>query len=158
MATFLYRIGRFSFRRRWIVAGLWVLLLALIGIGAATLSGQTSNSFTTPGTESQVAIDQLAERFPQANAGGASARVVFVAPLGQTLTDPANKAAVSQVVDALHGARQVAGVVDPYQAHALSKDGRYAIAQVSYAVQGAELSSTDRTRCSPRLIPPAPPV
>jgi putative drug exporter of the RND superfamily len=144
VATFLYRIGRFSFRRRWLVASLWVLLLALVGLGAATLSGQTSNSFTTPGTESQVAIDQLAERFPQANAGGASARVLIGAPAGQTLRDPANSAAVAKVLTALRGAPRVAAVVDPFQAQAVSRDGRYAIAQVTYAVQGMELTSADR--------------
>lgn len=144
VATFLYRIGRFSFRQRWLVAGLWVLLLAAVGVGAATLSGPTSNTFTTPGTESQVAIDQLAERFPQANAGGASARVVFAAPAGHTLTEPANQAALGDVVTALKAAPKVAGVVDPVQAQAFSRDGRYAIAQVSYAVQGMELTSADR--------------
>lgn len=144
MATFLYRLGRFSFRRRWTVAGLWVLLLALVGLGAMTLSGKTSNSFTTPGTESQIAIDQLAERFPEANAGGASARVVFVAPTGQTLKDPANEAAMAKVVAALRAAPRVANVVDPVQAQAVSRDGRYAVAQVSYAVQGLELTAADR--------------
>src|SRR5256885_16144279 len=69
VATFLARIGRFSYRRRWLVAGLWLLLLALAGSGAATLSGTMSNSFTIPGTEAQQAIDQLAARFPQAHGG-----------------------------------------------------------------------------------------
>src|SRR3954471_14250183 len=79
MATFLYRMGRFCFSRRWLVAGVWVLMLGLLGAGAATLSGTMSNTFSVPGTESQKAIDQLAERFPQAHVGGATARVVFVA-------------------------------------------------------------------------------
>lgn len=144
MATVLYRLGRFSFQRRWLMAGLWALLLTVIGIGAMTLSGPTSNTFTVPGTESQVAIDQLAERFPQANAGGASARVVLVAPAGHTLQEPANAAAVAQVVSRLKAAPQVAGVVDPAAAQAYSRDGRYAIAQVSYAVQGMELTDDDR--------------
>ncbi len=35
MATFLYKLGRFSFRQRRYVLLLWVALLALAGVGAA---------------------------------------------------------------------------------------------------------------------------
>jgi RND superfamily putative drug exporter len=144
VATFLYKIGRFSYRRRWLVAGLWVLLLALAGAGAGTLSGQMSNSFSIPGTEAQQAINQLAARFPQAHVGGATARVVFVASGGATLTTPDNQAAVEKTVAALEAAPKVASVSDPYQTKSFSQDGRYAIAQVSYAVQGTELTADDR--------------
>ncbi|GIF96237.1 MMPL family transporter [Catellatospora citrea] len=144
MATFLYRIGRFSYRRRWIVLGLWVLLLALAGAGAATMSGKMSNDFSIPGTEAQRAIDQLTERFPEAHAGGAGARVVFVAPEGKTVADPAVQAGIGRVVGALKGAPQVARVVDPYTAKSISQDGRYAFAQVTYGVQGMELTDADR--------------
>ncbi|WP_155375265.1 MMPL family transporter [Catellatospora vulcania] len=144
MATFLYRIGRFSYRRRWLVLGLWVLLLALAGTGAATLSGKMSNEFSIPGTESQRAIDQLGERFPEANAGGARARVVFGTPEGKTVTDPDVQAAIGRVVAALNNAPQVARVIDPYTAKSISPDLRYAFAHVTYGVQGMELTDTDR--------------
>lgn len=144
VATFLYKIGRFSYRRRWLVVGLWLVLLALIGGGAATLSGHMSNSFSIPGTQSQQAIDQLAARFPQAHVGGATARVVFVAPSGATLTTPDSQAAVEKTVEALKVAPKVAAVTDPYQTKSFSPDGRYAIAQVSYAVQGTELTADER--------------
>jgi len=144
MASFLYKLGRFSYRRRWLVAGLWVLLLSLVGTGAATLSGTMSNSFSIPGTEAQQAINQLAARFPQAHVGGATARVVFVAPEGATLATPDNQAAVEKTVAALQAAPKVAGVTDPYQTKSFSRDGRYAIAQVSYAVQATQLTAEDR--------------
>ncbi|WP_144123631.1 MMPL family transporter [Catellatospora sichuanensis] len=144
MATFLYRIGRFSYRRRWLVLGIWVLLLALAGAGAATMSGKMSNEFSIPGTEAQRAIDQLTERFPEAHAGGAGARVVFVVPEGKTVGDPGVQAAIGRVVGALNGAPQVARVVDPYTAKSISLDGRYAFAQVTYGVQGMELTDADR--------------
>ncbi|GAA2397395.1 membrane protein [Catellatospora methionotrophica] len=144
MATFLYRIGRFSYRRRWIVLGLWVVLIALAGAGAATLSGKMSNDFSIPGTEAQRAIDQLGERFPEAHAGGARARVVFATPEGKTVADPDMQAAIGRVVGALNGAPQVARVLDPYTARSISPDGRYAFAHVTYAVQGMELTDGDR--------------
>ena len=58
MATFLYRLGRLSFRRRRLVVAAWLMLLVAAGLGAATLSGTTTDSFTIPGSSSQQAIDQ----------------------------------------------------------------------------------------------------
>jgi RND superfamily putative drug exporter len=144
MATFLYRLGRFSFRRRGWVAALWVVLLVGAGVGAATLSGTTASGFTIPGSPSQRAIDQLASKFPQASAGGATARVVFVAPAGQALTDAADKAAVEAVVAALKAAPQVAGVLDPFTVRALNPTGTMAYAQVTYKVASANMTSAAR--------------
>ena len=144
MASFLYRLGRFAFRRRWLVLALWMAVLAAALTGAATLSGQTSDSFRIPGTASQQAIDTLQERFPQASADGATARVVFAAPDGQRLTDPANRAAIERVVAELKQAPQVASVTDPFQSGALNQAGTVGFAQASYSVQSAEL--TDQAR------------
>jgi RND superfamily putative drug exporter len=145
MATLLYRLGRFCYRHRWQVTSVWTLVLVLTGVGAATLSGQMSNSFNVPGTEAQQAINQLADRFPQAHVGGATARVVFVAPTGTTLAQPVNRAALERVVAAMTAAPQVGTVTDPFKTGAVSADRRYAIAQVSYKVQGTELTNADRT-------------
>ena len=144
MATFLYRLGRFSFRRRALVTVVWAAVLLALGLGALTLSGQLSNSVTIPGTESQRAIDQLSQRFPQAAAGGATARVAIAAPEGQSLTSPANQAAVERVVGELKTAPKVAAVVDPYQAKAISPDQRVALVQVSYSVKAPEITDPER--------------
>ncbi|MGI5258307.1 MMPL family transporter [Streptomyces angustmyceticus] len=141
MATFLYQLGRFAFRRRRFVALIWIALLAVAGVGAATAAAPAADSFAIPGTEAQRAFDLLDQRFPGTNADGATARVVFRAPAGETMKDPANKAAVERTVHALRsGSPQVDRVADPYTARALSKDGRTAYAQVSYKVTGFELS------------------
>ncbi|RSM56991.1 hypothetical protein DMH03_27380 [Amycolatopsis sp. WAC 01376] len=142
MASFLYRLGRFSFRRRALVTAVWAVLLVALGAGALTLSGQLSNSVTIPGTESQKAIDQLADRFPEAAAGGATARVVISTP--GDITDAGGQAAIARLVTGLKDAPKVAGVVDPLQAQAISPDKHVALAQVSYRVQGFELTDADR--------------
>ncbi|MFF5938377.1 MMPL family transporter [Streptomyces sp. NPDC012508] len=145
MATFLYKLGRSAFRRRRLVALLWVALLALAGVGAATAPAATSSSFSIPGTEAQKAFDLLEQRFPGGNADGATARVVFKAPEGQKMTDAANKAKVQDVVAELKsGSDEVASVADPYTAQAVSKDGSTAYVSVSYKVSGMELSDATR--------------
>jgi putative drug exporter of the RND superfamily len=144
MATFLYRLGRFSFRRRRLVVAAWLMLLVAAGLGAATLSGTTTDSFTIPGSSSQQAIDQLARKFPQAAAGGATARVVFAAPKGHTLSDFPNRAAVEGVAAELKMAPQVANVTDPFTAGGLSRSGTIGYSQVTYRVAAAGLSPAAR--------------
>ncbi|MFF4170863.1 MMPL family transporter [Streptomyces sp. NPDC001744] len=145
MATFLHKLGRSAFRRRRLVALLWVALLAVAGVGAATAPAATSGSFSIPGTEAQRAFDLLQERFPDAGADGATARVVFKAPEGRKVTDPAHKAVVERTVAALRsGSDQIVSVADPYTAHAVSRDGSTAYVSVAYEVNAMEL--TDATR------------
>ncbi|CAM5497853.1 membrane protein [Streptomyces tanashiensis] len=145
VATFLYKLGRTAFRRRRLVALLWVALLAIAGVGAATAPTATSSSFSIPGTEAQRAFDLLEERFPGAGADGATARVVFKAPEGEKMTDPAHKAVVEETVSALKsGSDQIVQVTDPYTAHAVSQNGSTAYVSVSYKVNAMEL--TDETR------------
>ncbi|MCK8434186.1 MMPL family transporter [Streptomyces sp. D2-8] len=139
MATFLYKLGRLSFRRRHFVALIWVALLTLAGVGAASAPAAGNSSFSIPGTEAQKAFDLLEQRFPGTSADGATARVVFKAPSGEKMTDPGNKATVQDTVKELSNGSEVVRVTDPYQAKAVSKDGTIAYAQVSYKVSGMEL-------------------
>ncbi|MGW5326289.1 MMPL family transporter [Streptomyces sp. NPDC004014] len=139
MATFLYKLGRLAFRRRHFVALVWVALLTLAGVGAASAPPAGSTSFSIPGTEAQKAFDLLEQRYPGMSADGATARVVFKAPDGEKMTDKANKAAVNQAVKELSSGSEVASVADPYAGHAVSKDGTIAYASVKYKVSGMEL-------------------
>ncbi|RDG34764.1 MMPL family transporter [Streptomyces corynorhini] len=146
MATFLYKLGRFAFRRRHYVALVWVALLALAGVGAASASTATSSSFSIPGTEAQKAFDLLEQRFPGASADGATARVVFKAPDGEKMSDAGHKAEVGKIVKELtDSSKQVASVTDPYKAGGLSEDGTTAYIQVAYKVNGMELTDATRT-------------
>jgi putative drug exporter of the RND superfamily len=143
MATYLYRLGRFSFQRRRLILALWLAALALLGVGAFTLSGPTSDEFSIPGTEAQEAMDLLGERFPGAAADGAQARVVFAAPPGEKLTDGTNESAITQVVTALKTGGQVATVSDPLKG-TVNEAGTVAYAQVTYKVPAIDLTDADR--------------
>ncbi|MFI1331125.1 MMPL family transporter [Streptomyces sp. NPDC020845] len=145
MATFLYKLGRFAFRRRRFVALIWVALLAVAGVGAATASPPSNDSFSIPGTEAQKAFDVLEQRFPGGNAQGATARVVFRAPANEKMTDAANKATVQKTVRELQsGSDEVASVADPYKAGGVSKNGTTAYVLTTYKVSAMELE--DKTR------------
>ncbi|UFQ16162.1 MULTISPECIES: MMPL family transporter [Streptomyces] len=145
MATFLYKLGKLAFRRRHFVALIWLALLTLAMVGAASAPTAASSSFSIPGTEAQKAFDLLEKRAPEAAADGASARVVFKAPDGEKVTDPANKAEIVKTVGALgSGSDHVARADDPFRAKTVSKDGSTAYASVSYKVTSMELTDEDR--------------
>ncbi|WP_030341588.1 MMPL family transporter [Streptomyces sp. NRRL S-1022] len=144
MATFLYKIGRLAFRRRHFVALIWVALLTLAGVGAASAPAAGNTSFSVPGTEAQKAFDLLEQRFPGMSADGATARVVFKAPKGEKMTDAVNKAAVEKTVKELGSGSEVASVADPYTGHAVGKHGTIAYASVKYKVSGMELEDSSR--------------
>jgi RND superfamily putative drug exporter len=144
MATLLYRIGRFSYRSRILVSLLWLALAVGSGVAAATLSGPSSDSFSIPGTESQEAFDLLDERFPDTALDGAEARVVFAAPEGQTMNDPANQAVVEEILADIAAGPQVAAVTGPYDGGLVSADGTIALVQVTYT--GSALVIEDETR------------
>lgn len=141
MASALHRLGRGAFRRRRLVLATWLALFGAMAVGAGTLSGPTDDTFSIPGTESQQAVDLLGERLPQAN--GASGRVVFAAPEGQALTGAA-RAAVEQAVAGVARAPGVLSASDPFQTGLVSRDGRIALAQVTFGSSAQELEDGPR--------------
>ncbi|MFI6059721.1 MMPL family transporter [Streptomyces sp. NPDC051286] len=143
MATFLSRLGRFSFRRRWPVTLLWVVLLVGTGVLAGRAPAAPPSEFSMPGTEAQHAYDLLEESFPELNADGATARVVFRAEDGR-ITDPEVRKAVQETVRELGYDPQVARITDPYATRSVSQDGSTAYAQVAYEVPAPELTQSAR--------------
>lgn len=144
MATFLYQLGRFTFRRRRLVLGIWLALLLALGTAAGTLSGQFSNEFSIPGTESQEALDLLEERFPEAGLELGSANVVLAAPPGERIDDPQYRQAAEDVLERVRGLDDVVNVTDPFATQAVSPDGRVARATATYSLEPLEVRPEDR--------------
>ncbi|MFB7594539.1 MMPL family transporter [Streptomyces sp. NPDC056160] len=144
MASFLCKLGRFSFRRRWFVVVVWAGLLVLAGVLAARAPAAPPNDFSMPGTEAQRAYDLLEERFPGLNADGASARVVFRAEHGK-VTDPQVRGTVEETVRALRDDPQVGQVTDPFATGSVSGDGSTAYTQVTYQVSAPHLEESSRS-------------
>ncbi|GAA2027133.1 MMPL family transporter [Agromyces tropicus] len=133
MALLLHRIGRFAYRRAWVVIVAWVLALGgLVGAGIG-LGGQLQESYAIPGTESQDAIDQLAAVFPQT--AGASAKAVVEAPDGDSVENAPYRDAITGMEGELEGVDGVASVLGPFDEYAgdqVSGDARTAYIQVQF--------------------------
>ncbi|MCX4987905.1 MULTISPECIES: MMPL family transporter [unclassified Streptomyces] len=144
MAAFLYRLGRLAFRRRLLVALLWAAVLAGVGFGAATAPAAPDQSNSMPGIESQKAFDLMEQRFPGSKADGASARVVFVAPDGEKVTTSGNRAVIEKFVSEASDGSQVASVVSPFRAQAVSEDASTAYATVTFKEKADDLTDADK--------------
>ncbi|MFC4021688.1 MMPL family transporter [Micromonospora sp. GCM10011542] len=143
MATLLYRLGRGALRRRRLVVALWLVVLVGAGLAAAVLRGPTASNFTMPGTESQRALDLLAEQFPAAS--GATGTIAVKAPGDGQLATPQGRAVVQEIVEQAGSLPGVVGAVDPFQAGAVSPNGRYALVQVQFATGADEVTDAQRT-------------
>ncbi|NEE00854.1 MMPL family transporter [Phytoactinopolyspora halotolerans] len=143
MATILYRLGRFSYRSRRLVGLIWLAVVVAVGVAAATLSDSTSDSFSIPGTESQEAFDLLGERFPEMDLNGASARVVFQTPEGETVQEPENRQTVEAVLEEIAAGPQVARIDSPFDTGLVSEDGTIALAEVTYTVEFYDVVDLD---------------
>jgi RND superfamily putative drug exporter len=148
MASHLAWLGRASYRHRGVVSVAWLAILGAVVALLLTLGSSFDDEFSIPGSESQDALDQLDAASP--GAAGVGAQIVFVAPDGTTVADPANAAVIQQVVGAAAEAPQVNSVVSPFDSSAISPDGRAALATVQYdaahgEVDPASLDALERT-------------
>ncbi|MFT3888268.1 MAG: MMPL family transporter [Arachnia sp.] len=130
MSATLYALGRWCYRRRLVVIAVWFALLAVLGGGAAMLSGPFQNTFEIPSSKSQEALDKLRMTFPQGAA--LSAMTVVVAPEGHTVADYRSQieAAVKQF-DALPETESVTSPWNELVDGLVSDDGRAAIIQMN---------------------------
>jgi len=67
MSSFLFRVGKFSFRHKWWVIGAWVAVLAIVIGAVSSLSPKFAKDFDLPGTDGGIAIDLMASEFPAIN-------------------------------------------------------------------------------------------
>jgi uncharacterized membrane protein YdfJ with MMPL/SSD domain len=134
---FLYRVGRTSAHHRFVVIGVWIVLVVL-AVGAVKAYGaKTDNSLTLPGTNSQAAFDLLADQFPPQQNG--TNPFVFHVDHGK-LTDAANKAAITASYKAIEASADVYSVTNPVtkdaaKAGLMSQDGQTGLMPVLLTVE-----------------------
>ncbi|MEE1619988.1 MMPL family transporter [Zafaria sp. J156] len=113
MATFLYRIGRLAYRRRWWFVAVWATLLLGVGAAAGAFMGTLSNTFTIPGTETQRTLDRLKDELPEAAGGTGS---IVYRTLDGTAFTAEQERAVSDALAELERLEDVSQVNDPFEA------------------------------------------
>ncbi len=130
-------ITRAIARHPWRAIGIWVLVIAAIGVASNTLGGALQNNFSIPNSDAQKATDLLQKRFP-ARAGD-SATIVF--HTDGKLTDPAAKQAVAAALAAATKVSHVTGAGDPYTSEngQISESGNIGYADVQFDDQAWSL-------------------
>ena len=105
MSVYLYRWGKFAFRRKWIVLPAWLLIVLVLGGLGVSLQQKTQDNFNMPNLPSQRATDILDKQFPGASAqfdfDAVTGTYVVAAENGGKLTDPANHAALTSLMQRL---------------------------------------------------------
>ena len=141
MTGLLYRLGRACARWRFVVLGLWAVLLVALVIAANQAGSLTTNNVTLPGTGSQSATDLLSARFPDQAYG---TNPIVVATDSGKLTDSKYSKAIDSSVTELKKTPHVTAAVSPLSdagASALSKDKK--IGYISVALDVGQGSITD---------------
>lgn len=140
MASFLKKIGLFSFKHKWLAISAWVVVISVVLGLMVTFREPASENISIPGTEAQTAIDKAEKLFP--NVSGGTGRIVFEAPEGKTIDD--YKPVINQTLAEATKAKDVEQVISPFIfEEAVSKDRRIAFAQLQLGVSRNNV--TDQT-------------
>jgi RND superfamily putative drug exporter len=143
MATLLFRLGRFAYKRALLVVIAWLLLASGALAGGIALGGQLQDSYAIPGTESQKAIDLLSAVFPQTS--GASAEIVVQSPKGVDLKT-AEAAIIEKVVTRVNDVKGVEQALSPYSDYAtsaVSDNGATVIIAVQFTQSSEKVTSAE---------------
>ncbi|MEE6272361.1 MMPL family transporter [Georgenia sp. MJ206] len=119
MAELLYRLGRFSARRAWLVVATWLVVLLGAGGAFAAFGGTLSTAIDIPGTPTAEVTERLQEEFPEASGGQGT--VVLHTADGSEISEE-QRAAVADVFADVTDIEGVAGVVDPFETQAQLAD------------------------------------
>ncbi|MEO3936451.1 MMPL family transporter [Dermatophilaceae bacterium Soc4.6] len=144
MSSVLHRLGLATVHHRALTMVVWLLVLVGAGVGAATLGGPTSNTFSIPGQESTTALSLIESRF--GSTGGASAQVAVLAPSGSQVTSAPSASQVAGLVarlTALPGVVAVADPLDPARP-VVSPDGQATYLTVTYAAKAPDITAQQR--------------
>ena len=130
----LARLARFSYRRRRLVAAVWLLVLLGLTVGSQALGGHWLTSMSLPDTDSARAATALQQGFP-ARAGD-TATAVVATPGGAT--SPAVAHQINGFIDDVRGTPGVATVDSPVMA----KAGTVELIPFTFAAKGTQTHPT----------------
>jgi len=129
-------------RHRRVVVLLWIAALVGMTLLSQTVGTAYSNSFSLPHTESTQALDLLQAAAPRQ--AGDQERIVIHTTDGTPVTDPAVQATVEAMmakVEQLPHVSVVEGPYTPVGAHQISADKQTAFINVTFDVQGQNVTA-----------------
>jgi len=152
------KLGRFGFRRRWLVLGSWVAILVTVFALVGTIGASSDSSFSIPDSESKRGFDTLDEYFGGLGSG-ISGTIVFRADQG--VDDPEVQAAMTELfeeVDAIDGVTLTSPYSPEGQARGqVATDGEFA-GQIAYAQVDLadDVSETESSEIGAEVVELAP--
>ncbi|MDO5681578.1 MAG: MMPL family transporter [Propionibacteriaceae bacterium] len=112
MSTHLYDLGRWCFRfRRRVLIG-WLAALVILGGLAGVTMKSFDDAFEIPGAQSQEALTQLNQTFPEVS--GTRASFLVIAPEGRTVDDPALKESIERNLTVFTDLPYVGSATSPF--------------------------------------------
>ena len=127
MSSFLYRLGRRSAERPWLVIAVWAVAAAVIVVASIGSGRDMEDSFDVPGVDSQRATELLESS--SSDRAGLTARVVATSPGAIDLGDAAGREVLDELRDRLLDLDRAIGVEE-----AISPDGAIVMMTVQYPV------------------------
>jgi len=131
-------------RHRVVVVVVWLVALVGMTLLSQAVGTAYSNSFSLPHTESTQALDLLQAAAPRQ--AGDQERIVFHTTDGTPVTDPAVQSPVEAMmaeVAKLPHVSVVEGPYTPFTAHQISADKRTAFINVTFDVQGQNVTTAE---------------
>jgi RND superfamily putative drug exporter len=125
-------IARWCFRHRFVVIGLWLVVLAVTAGLNQHLGSKYSNNFSLPHTDSTQALDLL--QTLSKGAAGETDTIVWHVDSG-SVRSPATEQHITAMLHSVANIPQVASVTSPYTpmgAGQISRNGRTAYASVAF--------------------------
>ncbi|WP_407564800.1 MMPL family transporter [Streptomyces sp. 184] len=134
------RIAGASLRRKWLVVGVWVLLVVGILAGASALGDDYREDFSLPGTESQQAAETLARH----SGGEVGDTIQIVLHHEEGLAGGDVEQRIESMLDDVAKEETVAFVHSPYADETgISEDGTTGYATVALTVPAEEFTKED---------------
>ena len=158
MSSFLYRLARSAYGHRRLVLGLWLLAAIAAIVIAQASGGQTNDTFSIPGTESQNAAAVLTSKLP-AFSGGSTTIVFATANAAGTgtgtakVTDAADKTAIDSAMASLKSIPQVSVVTTPFASKLISPSGTIALGTVQWSVPATSVTDASLNAVTAAMKP-----
>ncbi|MDN5760465.1 MAG: MMPL family transporter, partial [Tomitella sp.] len=154
MASILFRVGRFCFRRKWWIIAAWLAALIAVASLVGAFSPKFAKDFSLPGTDAGIAMDQMQDYFPQVTDQQKHASTSVLIKAEDGLAD--HTAQVDSLVEDLKTLPEVdnaAEIVNPVSAaeanpevaeKVLGDNGKVGLIQVDQDIDIMDLTTDDK--------------